>query len=629
MISLQNNANQKITLTEIGVYNLKVSEFLKKNKVSGEVLTLTIKNFKDNAYRKKWSVLQYNLAVEDFNNSHGFYIPKKGKESEAKNYNYINYPYLDKDAVIMTMDNYRAYRDKYNDRAFLQNIEINDFNKTVLPATTPELKLRIKTFQKQNTELFTLQYNEQVDKFNAVLGKKYVKKRRVLKIRHSLDNIFNVFLGFQVGQLKARNAKRMEKGQSTMVLKNQFPRIEMNYTKTIDHKINGNRRLDVCRKTLYNAIQRLIEAGVLGNYLFINKKRPVYFNINTEILHVLDGKIQNNELSKNQPFSLSKEKQLPTLNNTTSTLIKRNKEDDSAIRTDHNATGSRAVKQNENYDVRLAGSYKVTSTLENQKISSKEIKKIIPDFLKGKKAALSGFNKKVRDNVLKNILNENELAKMLAEGKFDTYKGVRKESLLKVTQCSGLSFEEIKEFVIQDFIKSSAKIWKNHNVYVGEWKKTINNLNEVFFKDWINCSSLIAAIKKNRWKLEFARKWFEHSKVNALYPSAYFDKTRTLKKEVGFFALEDAWKKKHNNSAKKSANDDLQAKSNARKRAISKKQLEINKQNTARFRESVRNYVKGNISKRELITFVTNNLPKGYLGHLSALITTTNQTNHA
>ncbi|MCD8435853.1 hypothetical protein LNJ03_11170 [Tenacibaculum dicentrarchi] len=627
-----NNANnQKPILTDIGIYNLQVSDFLKKNKASGDILRLTIKNFNDNAYRKKWSTLQYNLAVEDFNKTHGFYIHKKGKEQEApKNYNYINYPYLDKEAVIQTMDNFRAYRDKYNDNAFLQNIEINDFNKTVLPATNPELKLRIKSFQKQHSELFTLQYNEEVDKFNANLGKKYVKKRRVLKIRHSLDNIFNVFLGFQVGQLKARNGKRMEKGQSTMVLKNNFPKIEVNYTKTINHNINGNRRLDVCRKTLYNAIQRLIEAGVLQNYLFINRKRPVYFNINHEILHVLDGNLPKSELIGNQSFNLPKKKQLPILNNTTSTLLKRNKKDDCAKSTE-DATGSMLDNQNESNVVRLADSYKGTSALDTKKINKlggAEIKEILPSFLIGnsKTASLSGFDKKVKETVEKNILNENVLAKILEKGGFDDYKGVRYEYLLKITHCSGLSFEQKKEFVIQDFIKSSAKIWKNHNVYAGEWKKAINNLNEVLFKDWINCSGLIDAIKKNRWKLEFARKWFMHSTVNALYPSMYFDTTRTTKKEIGFFGLEEAWKKKNpSDLAKKSEFTKRQLKSNERKRNISENREKINKQNTQKFRKSFNNYLKGEISENDLKTFVKTKLPKGYIEHLLPLLPETQE----
>ncbi|WP_272152203.1 hypothetical protein, partial [Tenacibaculum aiptasiae] len=68
--------------------------------------------------------------------------------------------------------------------------------------------------------------------------------------------------------------------------------------------------------------------------------------------------------------------------------------------------------------------------------------------------------------------------------------------------------EEFKKIILQDFIKSSAKIWKNHNVYPGEWKKTINALNEQFLENIVNKETLINKLREYRWKLNFARKWF-------------------------------------------------------------------------------------------------------------------------
>lgn len=628
--NIQNNSNsQQVILTEIGVYNQQISNYLQNNKPT-KIIAQAIKIFKDNAYRKKWSILQYNAAVEEFNTTHGFYLLKKGKESEKRNYNYINYPYLDRDAVNETMDNFRNHRDVYNAKAALYNKEVNKFNKQLVSINKQALRDRILAFETKNKALFTIEYNTEVEKLNTALGANYVRKKRIQKIRHQLDNIFNVFLGFQVAQLKKRNGKLMEKGKSTTVFKKAMPRIEMNYEKTLKHKLNGNFRLDICRKTLYNAIQRLIEAGVLNNYLFITKERPVYFNINPQILAVLDGDFPKKQNAKNQLVNVEQKKKLPTLNNTTRTfLLKRNKIDDCETFTDQDKCGSMLAKENESSSLRLAGSYKGTNVIEVKKKNeptAAEIEKITPDFLK-KNHSSENINVKIRAKALKSILNENTLAKMLSEGRFNSYKGFRYDDIQKITQYSGLDIDELKQFLIQDFIKSSAKIWKNHPVVignhpvvVGEWRKAINNLQKQLFNSVNHRGNLLIKVKEYRWKLEYARKWFMHSRVNALYPSLYFDTTRTKKKEIGFYGLHDAWTKHlEKEKAAKSSEVKKQVASSARKRYLTNEQ---------QFNNSLQKFFKKKLTKEKLYSFVKNNLPEKYLLQLEAL-TATNSKNHA
>ncbi|WP_271407166.1 hypothetical protein [Tenacibaculum soleae] len=616
---IQNNLNnQQVVLTEIGVYNQQIHNYLQNNKPT-KIIAQAIKIFNDNAYRKKWSTLQYNKSVEDFNATHGFFLVKKGKESETRNYNYINYPYLDKQAVNTTMDNFRAHRDKYNAKAALYNKDINKFNKQLISVTKQALKDKITAFESDKKTLFTIEYNAEVDKLNLALGGNYVRKKRIQKVRHQLDNIFNVFLGFHVAQLKKRNGRLMEKGKPTTVLKNAMPRIELNYAKTLKHKLNGNLRLDICRKTLYNAIQRLIEAGVLNNYLFINKERPVYFNINPQILDVLDGNFPKKQNTDNQLLNTGQKKKLPTLNNTTRTfLLKRNKIDDCETFTDQDKCGS-MPKENESSSFCLAGGYKNTDVIElkKKKGSAAEIEKILPDFLKNKQAS-ANVNGKLRKKVVKSILNENSLAKMLKEGVFNAYKGVRYEEIQRIIQYSGLDVTELKAFLIQDFIKSSAKIWKNHNVFVGEWRKTINILQNQLFNGINHRENLLNKLKEYRWKLEFARKWFMHSDVNALYPSMYFDDSRTHKKEIGFYALHDAWiKNLKKKETAKVLEKQKQASANTRKRYLTNEQ---------QFNNSLQKFFKGKLTKQNLYEFVKNNLPEKYLFQLEALA---NPKNHA
>lgn len=633
----QNNLNnQQVILTEIGAYNQKINNYLQNNKAT-KIIAQTIKIFKDNAYRKKWSNLQYNAAVEEFNTTHGFFLFKKGKESETRNYNYINYPYLDKEAVVTTMDNFRAHRDKYNANAALYNKSVNRFNKELVLVKKQALRDRILAFEDKNKTLFTVEYNKEVDALNLILGANCVRKKRIQKISHHLDNIFNVFLGFHVAQLKKRNGNLMEKGKSTTVFKNAMPRIEMNYKKTLSHKLNGNLRLDICRKTLYNAIQRLIEAGVLNNYLFINKDRPVYFNINPQILAVLDGNFPKKQNTENQLVSIEQKKKLPTLNNTTRTfLLKGFKKDDCEKFTDQDKCGS-MPKKNVSSSLRLAGSYKSTNVMDTKnkkEPTAAEIKKIKPAFLKNKPVS-ANLNLKLREKVVKSVLCENLLAKMLSEGRFNDYKGVRYDDVNKIIQSSGLDLDDLKRFFIQDFIKSSAKIWKNHDVYVGEWRKTINMLQTQLFNGIYHGQKLLEKLKEYRFKLEFARKWFTHSTINALYPSMYFDVTRTLKKEVGFYGLHDVWIKhlEKNKAAKLSENKNKEATRSRKsyweknfKKEADKKSLAL--KNQQKFYVFLQNFFNNKLSKDELCKLVKTNLPEKYLLQLEAL-TATNSKNHA
>ena len=173
--------------------------------------------------------------------------------------------------------------------------------------------------------------------------------------------------------------------------------------------------------------------------------------------------------------------------------------------------------------------------------NSAHIRSILPDFLK-KDRQQQGTNNTITENFIHRLQDNKTLAEDLSKGVYDTYKGLRYDYLRKVEMYANLTSEEFKAVLIQDFIKVSAKIWKQHNVYVGEWKKAINYLNDTLFKNITQKSTLIQKLQEYRWKLNFARKWFIKSNVSALYPSMYFDATRTESKEIGFFGLHKVWK---------------------------------------------------------------------------------------
>nr|BFF40269.1 hypothetical protein BACY1_20740 [Tenacibaculum mesophilum] len=619
---MQNNTTpQNYSYTKIGEYNQSVKNFLEEHPIT-EIVAHAIKNFKAEAYRKRYSELQYNKAVEDFNSTHGYYIPKKGKETVKKYYHYINYPYMDRDAVNITMDNYRAYRDKYNAKTKEYNKEINNFNKEVIQTKDKNILAKIEAFKKENQGLFTKEYNEKVDSFNSCLGANYVRKKRLQKLYNNLNDILNVFVGFYVKQLKIRNYKLMNSKRPTTAHKSAFPKLKINYTNTAEHKQNGNKRLETTPRSLQNAVKRLIEAGVIENYVFFDRNRPVFFNISFKILHVLDGNPPKSQHTDNPSLNPSKTKKFRILNHTTRTLSKENKIDDCENITDHNKSGS-MLEDNESNNGCLADSYKNTNQVEDKKNtapSRADIKKLLPDFMKSTKKRPQ-HNSKLLAKVEKTMLKQADFSKMLSQGKFDSYKGIRYDQIQNIIQYSGLFLDELKLFLVHDFVKSSAKIWKNHNVLEGSWYNAISMLQNQLFAGITQKDDLIPKLKEYRWKLEYARKWFVHSRINALYPSLYFDVTRTHKKEVGFYGLHQAWQKHlEKKSKQEAAKKKLKRKSNERKREIIKIETNEKEQRySTKLNKKLNEYFEGKITQQQLFEYVRKNLPKKYQIQLQAL----------
>ncbi|PKH52438.1 hypothetical protein CXF68_17835 [Tenacibaculum sp. Bg11-29] len=619
--STNNNANKtqkrKVLFSTIGVYNQEVKDCLSTRKLDA-ILQHTIKNFIDNAYRNKLTNTQYNKAVEEFNTAHGLLLLKRGNEheNEQKQYTYINYPYLDRQAVKGTMDKYRQYVFTYNEKTDVENDEIRKYNNTIVKnhfQLSETQKKRKAVFQKQNKKEFSRNYNELVieeNKENAIIQKKAIQK-----IKYSSELVFHVLVGFYVSQLRTRNAYLLEMNKSTSTLKNSLPKLKIDHRKLATHTIADIPRLSICKKTAQNHIKRLREANILINYLRINQNKPISVNFNSQIIEVLEGNPPKSQLIQNKSFNSLIEKSLHDNNDTTRTKILKEKEiKDCANSTALNKCGSMLVNENESNTERLAGGYKNTKGISNEKQNSfggeKKIK--LPDFLNKTPKPIKTTNQ-LTNNFLNKLKDDQTLAKKLAAGEYDHYKGERYDYLLKIVQYGLLSTEDFKQVILQDFIKSSAKIWKKHNVYVGDWKNTINRLKDQMFVNMVNKETVINKLKEYRWKLEFARNWFlKKEEVNALFPFAYFDKTRTKSNELGFYGLHSVWKshlkyKEQKNTDKKQEQQD----SNARKRRLSAQK---------KLTRAISKYELGTYNQEQLFNYVQDNLPHEYLLLLPNLI---------
>lgn len=618
-ISAKKTQKNAKTLSEIGLYNQKVSEFLDNNPLT-PIAQHAIKNFNDTAQRNRLTDDQYNQAVEEFNNAHGLILLKKGNiYNDTKYYSYINYPYLDTKAIKATMDNYRAYVYQYNKQAEKINQEIRDYNQTQVInhySLTEAQKKRKMEFIKANNSLFVWEYNKVVELENK--KDPIIPKRRVAKVITAIELTFQVLVHFYTSQLRERNAYLRVLNRPTSTLKNSLPKLRLNQKNLADHTMNGIPRFDFVKRTAKNHVKRLREAGILVNYKKINTKQPIQVNFNRNILVILDGNPPKSQTPNFKGFNTSIKKSLHDNRELDYINLKLNKIRDCAKSTDLNKSGSKPENYvaKEFYGKFLKENFQRTEAVstpcarpalknsqdEKNSPGPAEIQKILPGFLK--KSTKSTQNKGhvvLTENFLSRIEDEKKLAQKLADGQYNYYTPLPYSYLERVANYGAISFDDFKTVLIQDFIKSAAKIWRNHTVFAGSWKNAINMIKTQIFVRVQSKEALIENLKQYRWRINWARNWFaQNTDIKALFPSLYFEKNRTESCEIGFAGTRRFW-----------------LKNLAKKKQLAKKNKEANynanKRKRRKLEEALKKYQNGQYTHKQLFNYVQNNLPHRYL----------------
>lgn len=619
-------------------YNLLVQQQLLQVPMS-YVQQIGVKNFKALATRNKYSISTYNKEVVLFNNRHGLLIEKLPEATNttgfvtslATKYNYLNYPYLDREAVKGTMDKYRNYVFNYNKKVAKENRQISKYNTAIIPTKSNQIKHEILHFKTSNSWRFTREYNSRVEAYNAANDQLYLPKKRIQTIKFATEIVFHTILGFYVKQLKIRNATLMGSNQPTRTLKNQLPKLKIDHRKLATHKIADIPRLNIVKKTAQNHIKRLREAELLVNYSKTNQNKPISVNFSPQILVILDGDFPKSQKPQNQNVTSLSEKKLPHNNEPTGAfLLKESKRKDNAESIAHFRSGSMPKSLSTDS---VADSYKNTTGIDKKSLSggAENSQEIRPQFLRNSERSPQNNTttndldlQKSRCSVVSNnlrecIQDERELAQQLANHQFDSYKGLRYERLKNEVYAGTLDKHEFRQLLIQDFVKTAAKIWKNHHVYVGDWKKAINQLNEKLFKTSFpgtnnhpHKEKCLKFLESYRWMQNFARKWFLKNEVNALYPSLYFDPTRTKSQEIGFFGLRSVYISHINYLEKRVEERKQQAIGSAKRKRIISQQQKLTR--------AISKFEKGKIDYTQLYNYVQDNLHIDYLLQLPQLI---------
>ena len=147
-----------------------------------------------------------------------------------------------------------------------------------------------------------------------------------------------------------------------------------------------------------------------------------------------------------------------------------------------------------------------------------------------------------------------------------------------------------------DFLFTAAQLWKDKNVFVGEWIRTIQRFEEKFF---ISKSGIFSKeqqldrIYQLRWRINWARNFCNRKpEFQLLFPYQYFDSNRKESHEGGFSYTHRHFKRHLNNLRKFDEDEKI-----SRKSAYQRK---LNKRLTLKVRE----YVKGKRTFEKLVEYV-------------------------
>ncbi|MFN3753326.1 hypothetical protein [Flavobacterium sp.] len=511
-----------------------------------------------------------------------------------------HYPYINKDAMAMTMDNYRLFVANYNEKVKEENNAIEKHNAAVeqyrsknANKLTDVQKEFSRLFLKHNSGKKTKEYNDAVEKFNADYGMLH-KKEKFKTIKYATEIIFQQMIYLYSVQLAKSTNEYMKLGVSEPTPVKQM---NINAWHIASIKRNEIFAVDVCTATIRNHRERLEEAGILVDYMFRGHKSGLKMNINSQILVVFDAKSGLFSNAENQSLSPK-----------TSKDFAYNKE---ATRTNKNN-----IKKIENGVAAFLGegtpsAVLLSSFLQEHPMQGAKVQ--TPAACENVKVS-----ENLSDKLENSILHPQELAEKLAAGEFNNYQRIDKRILYKEAIYGTLTPEEFKQLIIQEFFCNAAKLYRGRNVYIGSWKKAINAYIEKLFLVnngavyLYNKELMVDKLQEMLWRINNAQRWFIKTKINSLFPSDYFDFSRTEKKEMGF----EYTKKAYQNHLKYVQTKPLLAQKAKKNTELRKASVNHSKKFDARLNL----FFKGKVSLDELIDYTTANLPAVYMEKLSEVI---------
>jgi len=541
------------------------------------------------------------------------------------------YPSIPNQCMRATMDKYREFVHQHNQKIALQNAEIQTFNEKVddfmannqldiVQTTYSEMFQKkygkIKKYVSYNEQTkqdeievryeFNLhsnkairEYNERVEDFSDRVF--VLKKKELQPIKATTERVFQQILFCYTMQMYQLNKQYIKLG---ITHERSLPKVDL-HPEEIKHlnKENGIKMLDLSSRTIKRHIDRLLEAGILQNYLFLGTNRPPKTHINPEILVYFDERGSKLKTIDNQTLNQKKGTKCLHSKENTRTNKKNKKEANSEPLVGTCLSGVATALPTQPVSDFFTGTPQGNASSEPTFATPP----LRPDILRWKAPKEPQTRRERLSEYLQNqILHPQELAEGLANGDFDKYKPIDLQLLKEEAMYGFLTAAEFRELFFNDFFKSSAKLFRDKEVFVGCWYNAIVGL--LYSKSFTvngyayRKDMLTDYIPQYRWRLEYARKWFaKHTEIKILFPSDYFDRNRKTSREVGFKYTSKAWKNR------------LKAQEKAQKRNAEKSSEAVKRQRKSSavrlIGYKINAFLKEKITYEELYDYVKYNHP--------------------
>lgn len=540
---------------------------------------------------------------------------------------------LDTCAMALTMDNYREYVARYNEKIKQENQEITQYNKCVIPAEhfnkaqhllvmgfmeqygiiatkfCTRTGKEIKIFKRNQDKISLKEYNEKVKELNTYCGV-LIPLEKKQTIKAAAERVFQQFLYTYSLQL-LRQKQIFEDIQGFKKEKASIRMFRICSTEISELKRIGYKALDLCPKTIRNYRQRFEEAGLLLDYHFLGNQKigGVLHHITPQILIVYDEKNKKYIGAENQLINKNIGKMFPDITMNKQEHLK-NKEKIKA-NVENNSPSASVFSEQEHSKA------EVSSEQEHLTGTPPKAESLLPPHPPAPRPAKAQNNQEFSQKLSQVIQEPYQLCKRLSLGDYNHYLPLDIRVLDKEAYSGTLSGEEFNEILVQEMFKIAAsRIYKGKCVFAGSWYRAYTLIKNEYFNDFTKTlavkSMQLEFFASYRWRLFYAGRFLQkHPDFNLLFPSQYFDLRRTTAQEGGFAYTQKAWKK-HLDDQKKNAQNNavLRAKACERQRRL-KNQKSVLKQ--------VKNYTKGRITSQQLFKVVQENYPE-FLPKLSQFI---------
>jgi len=445
------------------------------------------------------------------------------------------YPSIPSQCMRATMDNYREFVHQHNQTIALQNAAIQTFNEKVDDfiannqldiVQTTYYELFQKQYGKIKKYVFTnpdtgedeigvryefnlhsnkaiREYNERVEEFSDRVF--VLKKKELQPIKATTERVFQQILYCYTVQMYHLNKQYIKLG---ITHERSLPKVDL-HPEEIKHlnKENGIKMLDVSSRTIKRHIDRLLDAGVLQNYLFLGTNRPPKTHINPEILVYFDERGSKLKTIENQSLNQKKGTKCLHIKENTRT-DKKNKKEANSEQVGTCLSGVATLSATQPVSDFFTGTPQGNAPSEPTFAAPPPQKTEIKRWKAPKEPQTR--RERLSEYLQNQILHPQELAEGLANGDFNDYKPIDLQLLKEEAMYGFLTAAEFRELFFNDFFKSSAKLFKDKEVFVGCWYNAIAGL--LYSKSFTvngyayRKDMLTDYVPQYRWRLEYARK---------------------------------------------------------------------------------------------------------------------------